>query len=159
MLGTAQTSRNQSIMNMGFPLHKAFLEYQRKNKWTRDPCWVVKARYRMCFQTKHIWRCIYLTINDWSLAVLRRRSRAPNTPMSQQCSSVSPQETCCGTHGLFKKSSTSKEEKKQEKSTHTHIHTHMLPLLFLCHITFSPLSQTTVEQMLVYRCNQYFLVS
>lgn len=94
---------------------------------------MVKAGHRLCFQTQHIWRCIYLTVKDWLLAALRRRSRAPNMPMTQQYSSVSPQEMCCDTHGLFKKNATSKE-KKQEKPIHTHTQSYScFPLLFsLC---------------------------
>lgn len=121
ILGTVQSSRNHSTVNVGFYLHKGFLESQKKKKYIRDPCWVVKTGDRLCFQTQHIWRCIHLTIKDWLLAALRRRSRAPNMPLSQQCSSVSPQEMCCDTHGLLRKNY---KQRKETRKTNTHTHTH-----------------------------------
>lgn len=153
MLGN---SRNQSTVNKRLYLHKALLESQRKNKqinqrsllsgwvWTQD-----------VIQTQHFWMCIYLTIKDWLLAVLKRRSRAPNMPF------VTAVQFCITSgdvlwHPWIVQEKLHKQTRKETRKTNTHTHTHTLTLILVSHY-FSPLSQTMVEQMQAYGCSQYFL--
>lgn len=102
---------------------------------------------------QHIWRCIYLSIKDWLLAVLRRRSRAPNMPF------VTAVQFCITLgdvlwHPWIVQEKLHKQKRKETRKTNRHTHT--LTLILVSHY-FSPLSQTMAEQMQVYGWSQYFL--
>lgn len=114
---------------------------------------MVKAGHRACFQTQHIWRCIYL-FDHKGLTTSRSLEKEQST---QYANVTAVQFSTTSGDVLWHLWIVQEKLHKQRKRNKKKQCTRTLSLLFLFHITFSPLSQTMAEQMLLYGCSQYFL--